>query len=154
RQRRRLRLGDRERDHLGWLDDRVDDPVRPRARLERRRVARRQARAGAGVAQALPDRSPGLSDRGAMAADGVSPGQPRGWRAPHTAAPAALDRGDRIDPGRGALVVHRRWREALVTADLVGRTYVITGANTGVGRATAEALAARGARLLLACRSL
>lgn len=41
-----------------------------------------------------------------------------------------------------------------MTADLVGRTYVITGANTGVGRATAEALAARGARLLLACRSL
>jgi len=41
-----------------------------------------------------------------------------------------------------------------VTHDLCGRTYVITGANTGVGRATAEALAARGARLLLACRSL
>ena len=41
-----------------------------------------------------------------------------------------------------------------MTADLAGSTYVITGANTGVGRATAEALAARGARLLLGCRSL
>ncbi|HJL17118.1 MAG TPA: SDR family NAD(P)-dependent oxidoreductase [Sandaracinaceae bacterium LLY-WYZ-13_1] len=32
------------------------------------------------------------------------------------------------------------------------RTVVVTGANTGVGRATAEALAARGDRLVLACR--
>jgi NAD(P)-dependent dehydrogenase (short-subunit alcohol dehydrogenase family) len=30
---------------------------------------------------------------------------------------------------------------------------VITGANTGIGRATAEALAARGSKLLLACRT-
>lgn len=39
------------------------------------------------------------------------------------------------------------------TRDLVGRRYAITGANTGIGRATAEALAARGASLVLACRS-
>jgi NAD(P)-dependent dehydrogenase (short-subunit alcohol dehydrogenase family) len=38
--------------------------------------------------------------------------------------------------------------------ELEGRRYVITGANTGVGRATAEALAARGARVVLACRSV
>ena len=37
--------------------------------------------------------------------------------------------------------------------DLVGRTVVITGANTGIGRETARALAARGAMLFLACRS-
>lgn len=37
--------------------------------------------------------------------------------------------------------------------DLSGRFIVITGANTGIGRATAEALAKRGADLVLACRS-
>jgi retinol dehydrogenase-12 len=40
-----------------------------------------------------------------------------------------------------------------VESDLTGRTVLITGANTGLGREVAERLADRGARLLLACRS-
>ena len=37
--------------------------------------------------------------------------------------------------------------------DLEGDRYLVTGANTGIGRATAEALGARGAHVILACRS-
>ena len=37
-------------------------------------------------------------------------------------------------------------------SSLKDRVILVTGANTGVGRATAEALARRGARLILACR--
>ena len=40
-----------------------------------------------------------------------------------------------------------------MTGDLSGVTILVTGANSGIGRATAEALAARGATLYLACRS-
>jgi NAD(P)-dependent dehydrogenase (short-subunit alcohol dehydrogenase family) len=46
----------------------------------------------------------------------------------------------------------QRWTEADI-ADQTGRTVVITGANSGLGLRTAEVLAGKGARVLLACRS-
>ncbi|MGW4522925.1 oxidoreductase [Amycolatopsis sp. NPDC004378] len=45
-----------------------------------------------------------------------------------------------------------RWTDAHIP-DQTGRTALVTGANSGLGLRTAEVLAAKGARVLLACRS-
>jgi dehydrogenase/reductase SDR family protein 12 len=46
----------------------------------------------------------------------------------------------------------RRFRPADLALDLGGRTYLITGANGGIGLETARALAERGAEVHMACR--
>ena len=46
----------------------------------------------------------------------------------------------------------RRWSAADIP-DQTGRTFVVTGANGGIGLATTAALTARGARVVMACRN-
>ncbi|XP_078087790.1 retinol dehydrogenase 12 [Mustelus asterias] len=46
------------------------------------------------------------------------------------------------------------WRPRDCPVDLTGKTAIVTGANTGIGRYIAQDLAQRNARVILACRSL
>ncbi|SFW90726.1 oxidoreductase [Amycolatopsis australiensis] len=48
--------------------------------------------------------------------------------------------------------MNERWTDADIP-DQTGRTMLVTGANSGLGLRTAEVLAGKGARVLLACRS-
>ena len=42
----------------------------------------------------------------------------------------------------------------VIHGDLTGKTIIVTGATSGIGTTTARALAARGARVILACRTM
>ena len=46
----------------------------------------------------------------------------------------------------------RRWTSADIP-DQTGRTFVVTGANAGIGLATTAALTGSGARVIMACRN-
>ena len=59
----------------------------------------------------------------------------------------------RIHANVNCIVAFVNYRVGVSGADLAGRTVLITGANSGLGRASAIALAARGATLILAARS-
>nr|BFE54462.1 oxidoreductase [Saccharothrix mutabilis subsp. capreolus] len=50
------------------------------------------------------------------------------------------------------MVTMAKWTEADIP-DQTGRTVLVTGANSGLGLRTAEVLAGKGARVLMACRS-
>lgn len=55
-------------------------------------------------------------------------------------------------------VIHRIWRRFVVgprfeAVDLRGKTAIVTGANTGIGRETSRFLAEMGAKVIMACRS-
>src|SRR5438876_2323659 len=79
----------------------------------------------------IPGLAPGVSSPGARAVQAAT----------RQASTARNERGGRF---RGMTLRY---------SGLVDRTFFVTGANSGIGRALVEALAARGGRVVLACRS-
>src|ERR1700751_3219757 len=65
--------------------------------------------------------------------------------------PPGMPLGVDEDSRRSALV--GRTQMSSMDGDLSGRTFLVTGGNTGIGLATARALARRGGRVCIACRS-
>ena len=65
-----------------------------------------------------------------------------------------LDRSILFSFDRGGFQRHkRRFRPEDLEVDLAGRSFLVTGANSGLGLATAEALAALGGQIWMLCRS-
>lgn len=56
--------------------------------------------------------------------------------------------------GLGGFVISTARNETRGVCDLVGKKYIVTGANSGIGKATVTQLVSRGATVIMACRDL
>src|SRR3954465_8872043 len=77
--------------------------------------------------------------------------QPVNSRAKQQSRASRSKRATLVQGPDGTTVRHVKWTLADLPAQ-TGRRFVITGASSGIGRATAEALAAHGASVILAVR--